>query len=76
MGTRELIKAVQTNVLANYIITHPVNLQARQKPAVANDKLRLVFFNSLSFMLLPVIYFDAFRTLHKCTGSILLKKFL
>lgn len=44
MGTRELIKAVQTNVVANYIITHPVNLQARQKPAVANDKLRLVFF--------------------------------
>lgn len=24
-------------------------------------------------MLLPLIYFDAFRTLHKCTGSILLK---
>lgn len=46
MGTRELIKAVQTNVVANYIITHPVNLQARQKHEVASVKWvrwRLVF---------------------------------
>lgn len=42
MGTQELIKAVQTNVVANYIITHPVNLQARQKHEVANVKLRSV----------------------------------
>lgn len=40
MGTQELIKAVQKNVVVNYIITHPVNLQARQKHRVANVKLR------------------------------------
>lgn len=68
METLELIKTVQTNVVANYIITQPVNLHARQKHGELNVRLHqsqciqqmLVFLMCLVLCFIPVFSFWCF----------------